>query len=611
MNKNDWLPATATHNYFHEPVLDWFKYAYSNKDKKIGGNNYVTDYMCQQGNHFEQEIVKLIYKKIGKDNVVKVDSNNQAKDNAKVLETLSYMKKGVYIILSGVVHNEKNKTYGVPDILIRSDIINKLVNHSAIDVDNMSIGAPKLGKQGWHYRVIDIKYMTLQLRSDGEHLLNSNHLPAYKAQLLIYNQALGKMQGYEPGQAYLLGRRWVSQQSGVQIFNDHCFDKLGVIDYEELDLKYVEMTKEALNWVRLCKSKEAKGWNVFKYPLDRIELYPNMSNHMDGEWRPLKEKIARDNYELTNLWNVGKKHRDVGVKNKVYGWKDEECCAQALGINGKIGITIDEIININRDDTKELILPKNIKSELFEWRTKSKVEFFIDFEYKNAVFDQVIVLPVADKSQLLFTIGVGYMDKEKWVFKHFTVDHLNDTCEGDISEQFIKYIHNISKKFGVDKPKCWHWSPAEPNMFNNVLLKHEYLKKNWSKCKIQWCDLLKIFKEEPIVIKGCLNFKLKSVAKAMYDHGFISSIWEESKISNGQNALIETVTADKVAIKKGVSMLKMPIVKDVIKYNEMDVKVLQEILYYLRSYQTKNNKKKRSRDLPAFNTRSVKRRLGL
>lgn len=604
-----WLPATSTFNWFVDPLLDWFKYAYQTKKKYNITNNIVKNYMCQQGNNFEEQIVRLICNKIGK-NIIKITCDN-IKQDAKARETLKYMKEGKYVIFGGVLHNVQNKTYGIPDILIRSDIINKLITNTVLDIDEEVVNAPFLGKQKYHYRVIDIKYQTLQLRSDGKHLLNSGHMSSYKAQLLIYNQALGYTQGYEPKQAYILGRRWVSQQCGTTLYNDFCFDKLGVIDYEELDLKYIELTKKALAWVRLCKSPEAKKWNVFKYPLKRPELYPNMCNHMDNRFNDLKNNIASTNHELTELWNVGKNHRDIALGNGICNWKDKKCTAEMMGIHGKRGKIIDDIIYINKDDTKELIHPKIIDFNLYDWKKKDKIEFFVDFEYKNAVFDNIIKLPIVDKSILLFTIGVGYVDdKDKWIFKHFTVPHLTDTSEMSISEDFLRYIHKISKKYGVSKPKTWVFSKAEEQCFNNVMLKHPSIAGLWKKYPIHWCDILKIFRETPIVIKGCLNFKLKSIAKAMYDNGFITSIWEESKIADGQSAMINTIAADKIAQKRNVDMKTLPIIKSMLTYNEMDVKVLQEIMHYLRTYQNVNiNKNKRKLDLPAFNTRSFTRKI--
>ena len=587
MDKN-WISATATHNYFTEPLLDWFKY--TQPVKKNNGGSF-TSYLMTQGNMFEEKIVQLILKKMGK-NTINIDGNLHARDKGKVKETFDAMKKGYYVIFSGVLHNAKNKTFGVPDLLIRSDVVDKLITHPILDIDEEVINAPKLGKQKWHYCVIDIKYMTLMLKSDGETLLNSGHIPAYKAQLCVYNEALGEMQGYLPPQAYLLGRRWVYQKCGQTYYNDHCFDKLGIIDYEEKDEKYVELTGEALKWIKACKTPAAKKWNVTKYPLTRKELYPNMCNMQESRWKTKKILIAKQNHELTELWHVGKKNRFLALQRGINNWKDPKCTASVLGINGKTGKILDEIIDINQG--KKLFKPTIIQNNLYEWKDKQD-EYFVDFEFRNSVFDPLIKLPISDTSVLLFMIGVGYMNQGKWVFKHFTADHLTEPCEKQIAKDFLKFLGN-------KRAKLWHWSQAEVTMWENVMLKHPKIRQMYKCNPFDWCDLLKVFQEEPIVIKGCLNFKLKSVATAMHQHGFIHTIWPENGLMDGQTAMIHTINAD----KNKKPLPKQPIIQSVIQYNEIDVKVLQEMLYYIRLLNKPKTLKRKidQVDTPAMRTRS-------
>ena len=608
MDKN-WASATATANYFTEPLLDWFKYTQPKSFKK--GSSF-TSYLMTQGNIFEEKIVKLIIKKIG--NTIDIKGNLTAHQTEKYEETINAMKKGYYVIFSGVLHNHQNKTFGVPDILIRSDIIDKLIVNPILDIDEEVINAPKLGKQKWHYRVIDIKYMTLMLKSDGETLLNVNHVPGYKAQLCIYNDALGETQGYTPNQAYILGRRWMYTKCGIQYFNDHCFDKLGVIDYDDKDNDYLDLTNKALKWIKACKQPAAKKWNVTKYPLQRRELYPNMCNQQETRWKNRKTKIATENNELTELWHVGKKNRFLALDQGINNWKDKRLNAEVLGVNGNTGRILDEIIKINQG--KKLMSPAKIENNLFDWKdepdNKDVTEFFVDFEFRNSVFDPIIKLPIADTSVILFMIGVGFIDLSgKWIFKSFTVDHLRDDCECDIAEAFVNYIH---KKSNGLKSKCWVWSCAEGNMWNNVLLKHKSVRK--LKQKFEWCDLLKVFQSEPIVIKGALNFKLKNVAKAMHEHRFIKTVWD-NEIVDGQEAMIKVVQA----AKSKKPLTKQPIIKSVIQYNETDVKVLQEMLSYIRSLGKEPVKSKKSYidplvknlkrklDRPCDNLRSIKRRL--
>ena len=85
-------------------------------------------------------------------------------------------------------------THGIIDLLVRSDYLHKLVDECPLTQDEIKI-PNKLDTKSYHYIVIDIKFSTLPLRSDGKHLLNSGSYPAYKAQCLIYTQAVGLIQG--------------------------------------------------------------------------------------------------------------------------------------------------------------------------------------------------------------------------------------------------------------------------------------------------------------------------------------------------------------------------------------------------------------------------------
>lgn len=585
---DDWISATATHNYFNEPLLDWFKYAYKNKHMIITSNSTPDNYLCAQGIEFEKKVIDILRDVVGKKNMCEINGNVHENKDAK--RTLECMKKGYYIIHGGVLKDHKHKCHGVPDLLVRSDKMRKIFA-TVPDIDT-TINAPLLGKGKWHYCVVDIKFMTLNLKCDGTTLLNSRFVPAYKSQLYIYNRALGRTQGYKPSEAYLLGRRWVYQKCGQQYFNDHCLDKLGVIDFKNADQVYCDQAKSAIDWIKLCKSPAARKWNVFKYPLSRVELYPNMANH-GGKWHDLKTNIATANHELTQIWQVGKKHRDKAIEAGVNNWMDEDCSAEILGLGGRYGEIVNKIINVNRDDDAT-IEPMIVENNKYGWKDIDKIEFFVDFEFRNAVFDNDIKLPIADKSCILFMIGVGYMHPKKyrWTFKDFTVDHINENQEADICIEFLDFIHRKSKKYNVQNPKCWHWSQAEPNMFNNAAKRHCKVSQLLKKRPLQWCDLLSVFQAEPIVVKGCLNFKLKDMAKAMYNHGFISTIWKED-IASGHTAMIEAVKADRVALDNNE-----PLVLDsIVQYNEIDVKVLQEMLTYVRRNMAGTGKNKRKKKL--------------
>lgn len=604
---DEWVSATKTRNYLlKDPLLDWIEYNYSpllvkqpKLTKKVlsavtrNKRNNFTEFIMEQGNRFEDNIIKLMSNRFGPDKVKSVGGELSPHSPDKVKETIKLMNEGIPFIHSGLLHNPENKTYGIPDLIVRSDWLDKLVLISPLDKKLAKIPAPKLkGKPKYHYRIVDIKFTTLNLRSDGIHILNSNSFPAYKSQLWIYNEALARYQGYKPDEVYILGRRWKFTSKSEIFKGNSCFEKLGVINYKDIDASYPSLTKKAINWIRDVRSEASKDWNITKVPLEREELYPNMSNSHDYPWHSVKKQIANSIGEITSLWMVGTNHRKRAHEQGVYKWTDKECTTDVLGINGIYTKNIlEKIIDINRPRKKRRlnkILPFKITNNLKDWQTPENIEFYVDFETVNDVLTDFEDLPEVTSTSIIFMIGVGYIDPltKKWEYKNFTVDSLSDDTnfknnEQQICKEFSRFISETAAVYNVKNPLCIHWAAAENNFWNNACERHSEI---WESDKWEWFDLLKVFKQEPIVIEGCLNFSLKTVAKAMKKHDFIKTIWDKnSSCLDGQSAMIGAWKSHKDAKNRGISMRETPEMKEITKYNEVDVKVLQEIIEYLRN----------------------------
>ena len=597
---DSWISATSTYNYMmKDPLLDWLKYhngslahkhrTYRNivnksiEDSKSTYN--FTSYIMEQGVKFENKVMKLITKKFESERIAEIHGELAPRDPRKVEETLNAMKRGVPIIHSGVLHNPENKTFGIPDLLVRSDWLKFLVTQSPLDPSLETKSAPKLGKK-WHYRVIDIKFTGLMLRADATHLLNAGSFPAYKSQLLIYNWALGHLQGYTPDQVYILGRRWKYTSQGETHVNNTCFDKFAIIDYSSYDNEYREQTIKALTWLREVKSDKAADWNITKYPLDRWELYPNMCNSHDYPWHAVKQQIAEESKELTNLWMVGPKNRKLALDAGVSQWTDKNCTPDVLGINGdKTSKVLSAIININQSKRK-IILPKVIRNNIGLWKCPDKIEFFVDFETCNGAVSGIKRLPHARIETIVFMIGVGYIDPNtnKWISKDFTVDRLTFDEEARICREFSDFIRRKAKQHGVKTPRCIHWARAEDIMWADAVERHDPVSEEWKSWMWNWLDLLAVFKEEPIVINGCMSFGLKDVSAAMKKHGFINTSWDKnSACVDGQSAMVAARKANYSARASGISMKQVPVMKQIIEYNKVDVRVLYEIITYLRT----------------------------
>jgi hypothetical protein len=93
------------------------------------------------------------------------------------------------------------------------------------------------------------------------------------------------------------------------------------------------------------------------------------------------------------------------------------------------------------------------------------------------------------------------------------------------------------------------------------------------KQQLNWVDLLKVFRQEPIVVKDSLNYNLKNIARALQSNGLIKTVWDGT-YADGMGVMVSIIQNDNIK--------SLEVMYEVIKYNEIDCKVLCEILSYLR-----------------------------
>lgn len=602
-----WVSASALRNYLlKDPLQDWLNeygnplVPVSSTPSKTASSVQVqvqvnlTDFLKDQGNQFEKLLIPQLFQKFGPDVILDIGGNHQHCTIAKFEATCEALQRGVPIIYSGVLHDPETKIYGVPDLIVRSDWLGKLVHRGPLDLNEAIHPAPNLTGR-YHYRVVDIKFATLYLRADGKHLLNQESIPAYKGQLWIYNQILAKIQGYDPGVAYLLGRRWKYSTKGIDYRGNNCFDRLGVVDFRGVDFSFVEHSQKAIEWLRDLRA-DGSTWNVTREPLSRPELYPNMSNRSDHPWHQVKESLAKQIGEITSLWQCGPKHRAIAHEHGIMRWDDPDCTPETLGMTGDHRCRVlGEILKVNqKKDPKELICPKIIRTNFQNWQTPRKLEFFVDFETVNDIIDAFNQLPESNSISLIFMIGVGYLDPETqvWVYRNFTTNELNLEEEGRICREFSHFIDTMCQQYQVDDPIMIHWSRAEVNMWEAAAERHRR-ETHWIKTSNYWFDLYKVFEAEPIVIHGCLSFGLKEVAKAFHHHGLIETLWDTTSFcQNGAAAMVIADQANREARRRQIPMTEIPTIAEMMRYNEVDCKVMFEILTYLRANHTRSAKAK-------------------
>jgi hypothetical protein len=334
----EYVSATYIRNYLlNDPIIDWLKlyyntYGYGDCDivsKKLKKNistrctnkkldvNLTTELavLFQKGNEYEENIISALRERYP-GQVVKISNDNKNVVHSDMQITFSCMCKGVPIIEQAPLYNDLNRTWGVADLIIRSDFINRIFEENVIPLDMEKVKAPKLNGN-YHYIVIDIKWTTLMLRSNGIHILNSHRFPAYKGQLAIYTAAIGQLQGYTPNKAFILAKAWSSTKCGKKSTGYNSFGKLGEVDFSNFDNQILKRSKEAIKWIRELKYHGHK-WCCL--PPSRNELRPNMSNKDDASFGLIKKDLAEKQDEITSIWMLGTKHRNIAINKGVVSW---------------------------------------------------------------------------------------------------------------------------------------------------------------------------------------------------------------------------------------------------------------------------------------------------
>ena len=496
--------------------------------------------------------------------------------------TFQAMIEGAPIVYQGVLLDPQHRTYGMPDLLVRSDVLAELYP-DALAQDEAHHAAPDLGGRGYHYRVVDIKFGTLGLLAGGD-LNNAGSAPAYKVQIFIYNQALGRLQGFEPPTSFLLGRGWTQGKDR----GSNCLDRLvpvqqaGALPGKRL---ISGVAAEAIAWVRKTRTEGVK-WRVLPEP-STPELYPNASNNEDGPWHHAKKQIVEGLEDLTLLWRVGVPGRRRGHEAGVYRWTDPRVTPEAVGVtNDKRAMMLSDILDVNRTVDGPPVRPSKIRAAQEEWHERPALEFYVDFETVSDLADDFSRMPEKGGQPLIFMIGCGHVEGGEWSFECFVVDALTEPEEARIIDQWLAHMEAVRERLAPDAeaPRLMHWSPAERSNFEDSYnsAKSRQGRSDWPSPR--WFDFLRrVMHEEPVVVRGAMAFGLKAVAKAMHSHGLIETLWGEGP-TDGLGAMVGAWCCAEEGKRLGVSMAEIDLMQETVRYNEVDCKVMMEIVRYLRQH---------------------------
>ena len=588
----DWVSAGRTRNFaLGDPLLDWLGlFGEANgfvRDDLQPGFDSRTDFLSfvfEKGHAFEAAVVEHLATRYPLARICAGPAAARSLEAAE--ETWRAMIAGAPIIHQAVLRNPERRTYGAADLLVRNDVLAALFPESAND-EEMQFAAPALGGD-WHYRVVDVKFSALHLDKHG-------HAPrsrmAYMAQAWVYNEALGRIQGYEPPSAYLLGRSWEQgkERNGPERRGSSCMERLARVDHAfAWDTGSLSrIAADAVEWVRQVR-REGASWGVLPRP-SVPELWPNLKNPHNAPWSAACKTIGEKLEDITATWRGGLQARIQAHAQGIERWTDPRCTAAALGITGATyGPAYDAILDVNRDSEGPAVRPAIIRAEVETWGRPAAVEFFVDFETVSSLDDGFTRIPEMGGQDLIFMIGCGHIEGGAWQFRCFTTHDLSEAAEAAAIEEWLAHMQATRVRLAptVANPVVYHWSPAERASLSTALAsaraRHGSRSLRWR--EPNWFDFLnRVVKDkaEPVVVRGAMGFGLKAIAKALHSHGPVQTLWGNS-VTDGLGAMVGAWTVARESAATGAPLIDHPLMQEIAAYNEVDCRVMMETIAFLR-----------------------------
>ncbi len=440
------------------------------------------------------------------------------------------------------------------------------------------------------YVIVQVKYSTLNLMANGLHLLNNPKQKIYKGQCGLLIDALEYMHNiiysdisFKCRSVYILGRKSKFTSQGYTYETDTIEYNIGIIDYNNRDSIYRDLYVYGQEWLQKLEdrdssepNKDNEDPNNNKDPdnnknIDIGNIYPNMKNKRDFPWHTEKKILAHNTKDLSLILGLGPDKcahlRNLGVTS----W-DKLSLVDLYTVKVTNPDLVWEIIQANLNNSI-----RNIEKLLTnKFLTKgSDIEIYIDFETISDLDDNIN--EYHGTGGMITMIGSYVKDNRAGAgyFINYSVNKLDKDSEKAMITAWLDEITDIVKE--SKKITLIHWSNAEYTHLKKILDRSPYhIKKD-----LNLIDLYDIFKKNQIAIPNAFSYGLKDIAGALNKLGKINTIWEDD--IDGTQAMVAYWNANQLAQKKQCNIGEIGFINDIIKYNYIDCKTLEEITSFLRN----------------------------
>ena len=535
-------------NYINDdPVCDYFQFQTHlnnplnfEKDAHNYFNKYVHKVSSDYINDFINNLINrciYFYPKLSVNKFNNID------------QTILKIQHNIPLIVNPILMNDKYKLIVKCDFMIKKELFLKIFNQ----VSNISFSTIK----NKEYLIINIVPEVLTFRKDRREICNTYNVFYNKCALYSFNSAL---------------RKYITRNNYYFIFGkEYKLDKtllnkkehIGLIIYDDI---FKHKVINAIKWLNKLKGNKI---SLFPQP-SCLELYPNMNNKQSC-WESEKKKLSEMIKEITLIWRISYKDRNHLINANINTWDNPYLINNLYEFKDSNTKDVQEsIIHMNKHNNL-IIEPRNISKDFKDILHKDDIEFILDIESvlnleeKGNYFNN----DIKDDQPNICIIGLIIMNNSKYIFKDFTIDDLTIDAEKQNIQNWLDFITKY------DHIKIYHWGHAEKSYLENIHKRFPDIILP----KMILIDLLYFFRKEPIIIKNCFNFSLKTIGKNMYKHCMIQSTWSDT--DNGLDAMIKFKEVC-LSKEKSIPLKRYNEIAEIVEYNKMDCVILMEILCYLR-----------------------------
>ena len=570
-------------------------------------------HLQEMGDRFEEHVINAVLA-TGLNCITIAQGGASARDESLVHATVQAIHDGYDVIIQGVLWEPTHRTYGICDMIVRSDRLGTLFDALKSDIesggeaiidpfwkhdfDDVNLPSPVLEYPDdvapYHYRVIDVKLATVSVKKNGELAAAHNH---HAGQLEIYTRCLENiLQMNNIPEAYLLGKKvkWTGGQTAT------CFSRMGIHRKREAlwlqILQLVDWRRNIRNAALTSSGDLAQGWNPLDvstvipelhgfHGLDKANDWSEANKHWVMQTRDVSQLPDVDLAERHRLWNLGRS--EVNIDTLTPANLQQNVVQQnvvALAQNGNFSIpSPGTAIVCSNTDTHNALQPA----------PATTVEFFVDFEFFTGDHDYDFNrFPHAASSltDFIFLIGCSHWDANgNVVYRRFLTMDRTAAEEARILAEWARHMQTVQASLGASDSRCFVWHKSAENTALNFAS-----SRGAAKIQPNLVDLKLAFGNS-LTLRGMRGTGLKEITRILSQlptSGVQSYV--ANSVQHGMAAMMVGFRAWKDGMSNGGTMANptepdpadpylVQAFQDSLVYNERDCVVMMEILDYLRA----------------------------